>query len=121
MHNLIGRSYLNVSDDEIEAAKYALWVETEGLEVGLTEMVTAARLSKPTIPRWMTIPKGPERAQAKEELKAYKQIIADKEEAVIRQSKEMLAMASPTSTQLPTMGDDIGSSLGGSLNLKAYF
>jgi len=40
MHHLIGRSYDEVTADEIEAAKYALWVETEELAVGLTEMVT---------------------------------------------------------------------------------
>jgi len=71
----------------------------------------------------MTLPKGPARVQAKAELVAYNQIKADKEEALIRKSKAMLAEAEAAT--LPTMGlPSMGNAINlvkNTVNLKSYF
>ena len=82
-----------ITDEQLAATRAVVYTSTRHLKEGMTKMVTAKRLEQPEIATWMTLTDPKQKAAAKAELMAYKQAVADREEAQRR--REHLVTARP--------------------------
>jgi len=69
-----------VTDAQLAQSRKYVYTSTQGLTVGMTSLVTPKRLAQPEIATWMTLEEGPERQDSKEELMAFKQALARRQE-----------------------------------------